>query len=334
MSCGPKKISSLFLSAALVFLLAAPAGSYAAAAISAYRGIFKPFNLSDGKFRIAIRQFNRKGKQELLTVDPSTFETFVEDASGVDFSKAGQPARPAGGPSRTAGGYEKTLNASPFIKALTRYSAPPVRLQNHGITKAENTRGGVFLTVDLCPSKRPFDRDMFLAAIEFSGDKIPAPMAIAITGAWIKTHKGELTWILEQVKARKLDVTWINHSYSHPYSGKGKPLTEDFLLTRGVDFEKEVLDNESLMLDSGITPSPFFRFPGLASDGRTMKKLKELSLIPVGADAWLAKGETPSDGSIILVHGNGNEPRGIEKLLEFYKREKGRLELLPVKDAF
>ena len=39
-------------------------------------------------------------------------------------------------------------------------------------------------------------------------------------------------------------------------------------------------------------------------------------LIPVGSDAWLAKNEVPSAGSIVLVHGNGNEPVGVEKLLE------------------
>jgi len=35
-------------------------------------------------------------------------------------------------------------------------------------------------------------------------------------------------------------------------------------------------------------------------------------LIPLGANAWLAKGQTRiAPGSIVLVHINGNEPEGL-----------------------
>ena len=35
----------------------------------------------------------------------------------------------------------------------------------------------------------------------------------------------------------------------------------------------------------------------------------------MGADAWIAKDEAIKPGSIVLVHGNGNEHVGIERLI-------------------
>ncbi|WP_063653705.1 hypothetical protein [Candidatus Arsenophonus triatominarum] len=51
-----------------------------------------------------------------------------------------------------------------------------------------------------------------------------------------------------------------------------------------------------------------------------MKKIKNLGLIPIGSNAWLAKGEQPKSGSIVLIHGNGNEPAGIKIALNLINR--------------
>ena len=110
------------------------------------------------------------------------------------------------------------------------------------------------------------------------------------------------------------------------------PLARNFLLTPGTDFPAEVLELEQLLLSRGVVPSPFFRFPGLVSDAATVERLREFSLIPIGSDAWLAKGESPRRGSFILVHGNGNEPRGVQLLLPMLK--SGELHLLPLPEAF
>ena len=61
----------------------------------------------------------------------------------------------------------------------------------------------------------------------------------------------------------------------------------------------------------------FFRFPGLVSSSPLMQAVAAHHLISLGADAWLALGQTARDGSIILVHPNGNEPRG----LQIYRRD-------------
>lgn len=294
-------------------LLCAVAG---ASEITGYGAIFAPY-AENGTIKIAIRRFERGGKTEYLNVDALTFETSISAAVPTMKKVVRVP-----------------VENTPFVRALKRYTSPPVKLQNHGITRSENDTAGVFVTADMCPSKRRFEREMFTATVD-AAVAPPAPIALAVSGAWITGHSGEFEWILKEIRERRLDVTWINHGYHHPYKG-GKPLEEDFLLAAGVDFEKEVLDNERLMISSGITPSPFFRFPGLVADEELIKKLKTLSLIPVGSDAWLAKDEMPSGGSIILVHGNGNEPEGIERLIGYYKdaRAKGGLKILPLKDAF
>ena len=148
----------------------------------------------------------------------------------------------------------------------------------------------------------------------------------------LEQHQDELDWLKREIRQGKLAVTWVNHSYHHAYDPKA-PLERNFLLTPGTDFEREVLDTEVLMLANGLLPSPFFRFPGLVADGRLLGKLRSLSLIPVGSDAWLAKGEAPKRGSFILVHGNGNEPQGIARVLPLVRETPG-LRLLPLKAAF
>jgi hypothetical protein len=123
----------------------------------------------------------------------------------------------------------------------------------------------------------------------------------------------------------------VNHSGSHPYDPEA-PLARNFLLTPGIDFVSEVLSTERLLLARGLLPSVFFRFPGLVADEKLVRKLRELSLIPVGSDAWLAKGDIPKRGSIILVHGNGNEPQGIMKALPLL-RKSGQVKFLPLNEA-
>lgn len=61
-----------------------------------------------------------------------------------------------------------------------------------------------------------------------------------------------------------------------------------------------------VMLSQGLVPSIFFRFPGLISSDNLINQLKSWGLIPLGANAWLGNGQKIKNGSIILIHGNGN----------------------------
>ena len=76
------------------------------------------------------------------------------------------------------------------------------------------------------------------------------------------------------------------------------------------------------MLEQGLIPSVFFRFPGLVSDNKVVGLVTDYGLIPIGSDAWLAKGQSATSGSIVLIHGNGNEPVGVSDFIRLLKNEK------------
>lgn len=80
-----------------------------------------------------------------------------------------------------------------------------------------------------------------------------------------------------------------NHTHTRPYHPKA-PLANNFLLSKGVDMEKELLDVEKKLIEQGVTPSIFFRFPGLVQNEKAIQTLKRLGLIAVDSNAWLAKG--------------------------------------------
>ncbi|OGU06545.1 MAG: polysaccharide deacetylase [Geobacteraceae bacterium GWC2_58_44] len=285
-----------------------------AARITEYRVIRKTVQDQQGKTRVAIRSFKSDQVAHLLVVDPVTLTSSNLPASTLGFSDAS----------------EASLGSTRFMKALDRHSLAPYRLQNGGATRAESAVEGVFLTVDLCPSKRPFERELFDAAGALCNGT-PVPVAVAVSGVWLANHPEELSYLKGETAAGRLAITWVNHSYHHDYHPQA-PLEQNFLLTPGTDMSAEVIDLEQQLLANGLVPSPFFRFPGLVSDQAAMSRLRELSLIPIGSDAWLAKGESPRKGSFILVHGNGNEPKGVRLLLPMLRSKE--LRLLPLPEAF
>jgi hypothetical protein len=134
-------------------------------------------------------------------------------------------------------------------------------------------------------------------------------------------HPGDLNWLDSLVKVGDLSIVWINHTYNHNVA-KNVPLTQNFILEPGTDINSEVLNTEIAMMEKKIIPSIFFRFPGLVSDKAVFNKILSLGLIPVGSDAWLAKGQWPTNGSIVLIHANGNEPVGIHDFIELLKKEQ------------
>jgi peptidoglycan/xylan/chitin deacetylase (PgdA/CDA1 family) len=180
----------------------------------------------------------------------------------------------------------------------------------------------------LCPSTRPLDRRLFETVIEvFRPEEKPVPIGIALTGRWMEKHAADLAWLRELQATGEIAVTWINHSYNHRYA-KDLPISRNFLLEPGTDMRKEILATEALMLANGLTPSIFFRFPGLISDLDLVKRVVSFGLTPIGSDAWLAKtakNREPSSGSIVLVHGNGNEPLGVTRFLVLLRQERAAI---------
>ena len=120
-------------------------------------------------------------------------------------------------------------------------------LQNAGLT--HGGAAGDFLTGDLCPSKRPLDRTFF-ARLETASPR--APIALSISGLWLTHHFADFRWLVDQRNSGALDILWVDHTYHHPYRRK-LPDAANFLLTKGVDPEMEILDTERLLIANGET---------------------------------------------------------------------------------
>jgi len=307
---------------ALLFILATAAELFAAPPVSDYHPVFKPFYSADGILMAATRRYYRGGDARFLVLNPERF-AFREMAATTVLS-----ARPAS---------DDAWRDTPFSRALARQTAPPFPLENDGLREAEHPVAGFFLTADLCPAKRPLDRG-FIEALTALPQKPPVPIALMVSGLWIQRHPDDFAWLKNQAAAGKISITWVNHSFTHFYD-PAAPLEKNFLLSPGTDFSSEVLSLEILLLDSGLLPSPFFRFPGLVSNQQLVEVLRDIHLIPIGSNAWLAKGQSPQPGSVILVHANGNEPAGIRLLHAFLagQREvfrRGDATVLPLREAF
>jgi hypothetical protein len=317
--------AALFLIALLTCFASSPAIAaemIAGSKITGYQAVLLPFYDEDGTLLAAVRRFRRGVDDRLLVLDPNRFTFREMSAARLPLLRKVD---------------EETWRQTPFFAALTRQTAPPYPLQNDGLRHAEHPVAGFFLTADLCPTKKPLDRTP-LTATEALPLSTPVPVALMVSGLWIERHGDDLGWLKGRITAQKLAITWVNHSYTHFYD-PDTPLVKNFLLRPGTDIVDEALRLERLLIENDLMPSPFFRFPGLVSDDRLIGQLRSLSLIPIGADAWLAKGEAPSTGSIILVHANGNEPEGIRLLLAFYDRQReafrrGDSALLPMQEAF
>jgi peptidoglycan/xylan/chitin deacetylase (PgdA/CDA1 family) len=207
---------------------------------------------------------------------------------------------------------------SNYTRLLSRAASAPYPLTNDGITCQSGK--GIAVTTDLCPSsKKGFEKHLYETLIAHF--KNPAPVTLFISGKWIRRHLAALRQFRQWEQQGKLAITWGNHTYAHPYH-PGKPNRATFALTPGYDLRSDTLRLEKQLIEQGITPSVFFRFPGLVSNLEAIQTIHNLGLIPIGTDAWIAKGQTPHEGSIILLHGNRNEPKGVKVFLEMIEHKR------------
>jgi peptidoglycan/xylan/chitin deacetylase (PgdA/CDA1 family) len=243
-----------------------------------------------------IRTFTQNGTRQQLVVDTQTLQTRFQPM----VKTLGHPC----GDSR-------------YTRLLRQSIAAPSPLQNDGITQGEK---GITITTDLCPSsKEGFEHRLYKAMIEKFPH--PVPVTLFITGRWIEKHTEAFAQFLVWEKEQNLSITWGNHTYTHPYHPKA-PLEKNFALSPDYNLTEDTLKLEKMLIEKGVTPSVFFRFPGLVSDAKTVQAIHDLGLITIGSDTWIAKGEKVKEGSIILLHGNKNEPKGVEIFLEILHKEK------------
>ncbi len=241
--------------------------------------------------RLATRRMRVDGDELLLTVDPESLKTTLERAACW----------------RCAETSDAEQAETRFIKAVRPPADPdrPPALVNAGLIHGKGA--GAYVTGDLCPSQKPLDR-AFIEEVAAQGPG--TPLTLAVSGAWIAHHGADFAWLQEKRRSGAIDLAWANHSYSHPYV-PGLKDARNYLLRPGVDLDAEIFETEKILIGHGETPSVFFRFPGLVSDAALLEKLKERHLVALGADSWLALGPRPREGSIVLVHPNGNEPWGL-----------------------
>ncbi|MBU3714717.1 MAG: hypothetical protein FGM46_07185, partial [Ferruginibacter sp.] len=160
--------------------------------------------------------------------------------------------------------------------------AQKIIVQNYNSSGIDSTvNHGYSLTLDLCPSTKKFDQDFF----DFLFNHQVAPFYVCVSGKWMEKHYDDLKYIIK--KNKNDDIVWVNHSYSHYYD-PSKKVDNNFMLNENTDFDVEVLNNEKLMIENGIVPSSFFRFPGLISDKKLCQKVISYGLIPLSSKAWLA----------------------------------------------
>ena len=293
----------------LIILISASLSTFAQNEISNYNVYFAIGELNN-KTILIIRQYDQSGKHYFVGVDPDNLETQIIPSTQI---------------STTACNWQqifKKYKKSTYIKAIQTAKKRSFSLQNSGIVHGFPKEKGVTLTIDLCPSHKPLDRVIFTTLIsEFQKIETPVPIALSITGRFMLTHEADLDWIKELIAAHEISVTWVNHTYNHRYNSK-IPLKENFILEPNTDVNSEILNTEIALLEHGFRPSVFFRFPGLISDNAIVDKVVEYGLIPIGSDAWLAKGQPIHSGSIVLIHGNGNEPLGVKDFIELLQNEK------------
>jgi hypothetical protein len=290
-------------------------GLLSADVVADYRSILFACHKGEDK-RVAIRQMTIGSASWLLLVDAETLTTRLESAACWTC----EPTE------------EDALKETRYVAAMERSAEAPglvhrTFLQNAGLV--HGSAPGDFVTGDLCPSRRPLDR-RFFEKLKTNG---PAtPVALGVSGLWLKHHAEDFQWLRAQAASGALDILWTNHTYHHPYA-KDRPDGQTFMLTKGLDPDFEILETERLLIANGGTPSVFFRFPGLVSSSPLMQTVRRHHLITVGADSWLAKGQRPGPGSIVLVHPNGNEKFGIDLFLKYYDGGKIARPLEPLAAA-
>ena len=256
------------------------------------------------------RKYTEAGKTKYLAVNLDNLETYTLPADKVN-------PKPLSWEQAYA-----TYSGKPYIKALQFAQTQSFALQDAGVIHGYPKEKGVTLTIDLCPSHKSLDRIIFTSIVsEFAKTEKPVPVALSLSGRFLVRHLEDIQWLKALEKKGDISITWINHTYNHHYD-PNVPLQDNFLLKPGTDIDLEILGLETAMLQNGLMPSVFFRFPGLVSDNKIVETITGYGLIPIGSDAWLAKGQNAASGSIVLIHGNGNEPVGVNDFIKLLATER------------
>ena len=259
-------------------------------AMENYEVFIKQYQTTHDENFITLRKFTDKGEVYYLLLNTQTFQTTLSTLDATKLTPLDDS-------------FQKTR----FAQTLYLATSMP---QGGGIgEKTSSLKNAIFLTMDMCPSlNKDYERTFLTSLINQNGK---TPLAIAITSRWIEMHEEAFSNLANNPH---LEITWVNHTQTHFYDPH-LPNEKNFMLHVKTNVQREILELEKSLIKRGITPSVFFRFPGLIANEKLMRELRETYfLIPIGSHTWIAKNQKIKNGSIILVHGNKNEHKGIEML--------------------
>ncbi|MFV9866070.1 MAG: hypothetical protein AB8U77_07755, partial [Rickettsia conorii subsp. raoultii] len=268
----------------------------------------------NGQLYTAIRSFERNNEHYFVIVNSSSLEVNIVAQHLCSYRKHDDDGR-----------YFsfKEVKSSNYYKALYLFNKIQDSNENQGLRNIVGTQG-CFLSIDLCPSNKKLEYDLFNKILQASQDNHQINLLIAISGLWIVTHPEDFRW-LQSLQTHNIKITWVNHSFSHIFYND-RDMIGNFLLLPNTNIDHEILSTEKLLIDNGELPSPFFRFPGLVSNKKILDILTFYGLIQLGASAWiykLSKNDTVHNGDIILIHGNGNENKlALNTLMQLVQSNK------------
>ena len=258
--------------------------------------------IPSGHAVVVTRSLGYAGQDARVVVDAQTYATAIVAKGALESNS-----------------HLGSVQDTPFEKSLASLASSHAALEHLDATAPNEGADEPFaLTIDMCQSHKPWEKRLFDWIVSHADEiHAPVPIGIAMTGVWAKAHPTELDQLLTWQRSNKLAITWINHSSTHPLHCQDTACRNaTFLTDASVDMNEEVLGLERTLVGRGIMPSVVFRFPGLVHDQRRLDQLNKLSLLPIDANAWIAKGEPIKARAVVLVHGNGNEPEGITGFLK------------------
>jgi hypothetical protein len=249
---------------------------------------------------VAIRTFEYDGIPSRLLVNARTCKCGIVDAGVLRRN------------SRIASDTE--FLSTRLFKALTACRTGEAReIIDSRVTDCES----ICIVVDMCQSSVSWDPSIFIRLISIGKDSgTPVRITIAPAGRWIIGHFSAFAQLVAWHKTRMLDIEWANHTMNHPLNTDMNGIMQ-FLCSQESDLTREVLALEILLLEQGVCPSLWFRFPGNKYTMALLSQLSQLSLIPLGITSWLERGDDIKVGSTVLIHANGNDEAGAKKLDNF-----------------
>lgn len=177
----------------------------------------------------------------------------------------------------------------------------------------------VAVTIDFCWSLRAWETDFMHFITDNTTGTLPRHITLLMSGRWIEQHPEEMARLIALEHNPNVELTWAQHSFDHPKEGAFMNAWSPRAL------QQDTLRLESLMLDWGIVPSVYYRFPGLIHDSARLHAAVDLTMIALDCDSWVSSMDSDRaptrrlarHGSILLLHGNGNEPKGITRMLRW-----------------